>query len=82
VIVVTGAPGETAHQLRGTCRQIADRIGEAVRKPVVVDGGRAEVGVSVGVVATAGPRRTAEHLLRTADRAMYRHKNARPSRGR
>jgi diguanylate cyclase (GGDEF)-like protein len=80
--VITGGPGESARRLRSTCRQVADRIGEAVRKPGVVDGGRAEVGVSVGVVATADPGQDAEHLLRIADRAMYRHKNARPGRGR
>ena len=60
-----------------TCTHVADRIGRAVRQPVVVDGGRAQVGVSVGVAATAGPGRGAEHLLRTADRAMYREKSAR-----
>jgi diguanylate cyclase (GGDEF)-like protein/PAS domain S-box-containing protein len=80
VIVVTGAEGESARRLRSTCRQIADRIGDAVRKPVVVDGGSAAVGVSVGVVAAAGPGADAEQLLRSADRAMYRHKNARPRR--
>ena len=76
VIVITGEPGETARHLHHTCAQVADRIGRAVRQPVGVDGGRAEVGVSVGVAATAGPGRGAEHLLRTADRAMYREKSA------
>ena len=47
VIVITGEPGETARHLRGTCIQVAERIGRAVRQPVVVDGGRAQVGVSV-----------------------------------
>jgi diguanylate cyclase (GGDEF)-like protein/PAS domain S-box-containing protein len=77
VIVLTGEPGETARHLRRTCTQVADRIARVVRQPVVVDGGRAEVGVSVGVAATAGPGRGAGHLLRTADRAMYREKSAR-----
>ena len=76
VIVITGEPGESARRLRHTCTQVADRIGRAVRQPVGVDGGRAQVGVSVGVAATAGPGRGAEHLLRTADRAMYREKSA------
>ncbi len=77
VIVITGEPGETARHLRRTCTQVAERIGRAVRQPVGVDGGRAQVGVSVGVAATAGPGGGAEHLLRTADRAMYREKSAR-----
>ncbi len=77
VIVLTGDPGETARHLRGTCAHVAERIGRAVRAPVVVDGGRAQVGVSVGVAATAGPSRGAEDLLRAADRAMYRHKSTR-----
>jgi GGDEF domain-containing protein len=50
-----------------------------VRQPIVVDGGRAQVGVSVGFAAMIGPGRGAEQLLRTADRAMYRQKGA-PSR--
>jgi diguanylate cyclase (GGDEF)-like protein/PAS domain S-box-containing protein len=76
VIVIIGEPGETARHLRGTCAHVADRIGQAVRQPVVVDGGRAQVGVSVGVAATAGQGRGVAHLVRTADRAMYRHKSA------
>jgi diguanylate cyclase (GGDEF)-like protein/PAS domain S-box-containing protein len=77
VIVIAGDPGETARHLRHTCTQVADRIARVVRQTVVVDGGRAQVGVSVGVAATAGSGRGAERLLRTADRAMYREKTAR-----
>jgi diguanylate cyclase (GGDEF)-like protein/PAS domain S-box-containing protein len=77
VIVLTGERGETARRLRGTCAQVAKRIEAAVRQPVVVDGGRAQVGVSVGIAATVGPGRGTEHLLRSADRAMYRHKGSR-----
>jgi diguanylate cyclase (GGDEF)-like protein/PAS domain S-box-containing protein len=77
VIVVTGEPGETARKLRTTCAQISSRIERAVRQPVVVDDGRAAVGVSMGVAATAGGRSSAEQLLRTADRAMYRAKSGR-----
>jgi GGDEF domain-containing protein len=35
------------------------------------------VGVSVGIAAMLGPGRGAEHLLRAADRAMYRDKGSR-----
>jgi diguanylate cyclase (GGDEF)-like protein/PAS domain S-box-containing protein len=77
VIVLTGERGETARRLRATCAQVAKRIEAAVRQPVVVDGGRAQVGVSVGIAATVGPGRGTEHLLCTADRAMYRHKGSR-----
>jgi diguanylate cyclase len=80
VIVITGDPGETARHLRHTCTQVADRIARVVRQTVVVDGGRAQVGVSVGVAATAGPGRGAGRLLRAADRAMYREKTARTHR--
>jgi diguanylate cyclase (GGDEF)-like protein/PAS domain S-box-containing protein len=79
VIVLTGERGEPARHLSGTCAHVARRIEAAVRQPVVVDGGRAQVGVSVGFAAMIGPGRGAEHLLRTADRAMYRQKGA-PSR--
>jgi len=79
VIVLTGERGESARHLSGTCAHVAKRIEAAVRQPVVVDGGRAQVGVSVGFAAMIGPGRGAEHLLRTADRAMYRQKGA-PSR--
>jgi diguanylate cyclase (GGDEF)-like protein/PAS domain S-box-containing protein len=77
VIVLTGERGETAQHLRGTCAHVATRIEAAVRQPVVVDGGSAQVGVSVGIAAMVGPGRGTEHLLRTADRAMYRHKDSR-----
>jgi diguanylate cyclase (GGDEF)-like protein/PAS domain S-box-containing protein len=80
VIVITGEPGETARHLRGICKHVAGRIERAVRQPVVVDGGSARVGVSVGVAATAEPGRGAEDLLRTADRAMYREKSSRSAR--
>jgi diguanylate cyclase (GGDEF)-like protein len=79
VIVLTGERGESARHLRGTCEHVGRRIEAAVRQPVVVDGGRAQVGVSVGFAAMIGPGRGAEHLLRTADRAMYRKKGS-PSR--
>jgi PAS domain S-box-containing protein/diguanylate cyclase (GGDEF)-like protein len=77
VIVLTGERGESARHLRGTCAQVAKRIEGAVRQPVVVDGGSAQVGVSVGIAAMLGPGRGAEHLLRAADRAMYRDKGSR-----
>jgi diguanylate cyclase (GGDEF)-like protein/PAS domain S-box-containing protein len=77
VIVLTGERGESAGHLRGTCAHVAKRIEAAVQQPVVVDGGRAQVGVSVGIAAMVGPGRGAEHLLRTADRAMYRDKGSR-----
>jgi len=79
VIVLTGERGESVRHLSGTCAHVAKRIEAAVRQPVVVDGGRAQVGVSVGFAAMIGPGRGAEHLLRTADRAMYRQKGT-PSR--
>ncbi|GGK84539.1 GGDEF domain-containing protein [Mangrovihabitans endophyticus] len=58
--------------------EVAARIVAAVGAPMAVDGGAARVGASVGIAMTtpSGPARTAEALLRTADRAMYAVKRA------
>ena len=56
-------------------RAAADRVGEAVRSPVVVDGQQVVVGASIGVVTTDGGTHTAESLLQEADVRMYRVKS-------
>jgi diguanylate cyclase (GGDEF)-like protein/PAS domain S-box-containing protein len=52
---------------------IAQRIGEALREPIDIEGGALVVTGSAGVAFTAGGG-NAEALLRTADAAMYRAK--------
>jgi len=53
----------------------ADRVGEAVRSPVVIDTQEVVVGASIGVVTTDGRSHTAESLLQEADARMYRAKS-------
>jgi GGDEF domain-containing protein len=80
VILLCGEPGETVARLRTTARHVAARIEGAVRQPVVVGEARAQVGVSVGVAVSVGSQLVPERLLLAADRAMYRHKDAKPHR--
>ncbi len=70
--------------LRGTdepaARAVAARIIRAVGQPILVDGYVVRVDASVGLaLAGAGPARP-ERLLRAADQAMYRAKQAGPGR--
>ena len=62
----------------GDARRLAARVDECFTEPFRLDGTPVHVGTSVGV-AVLGPglRRTADELLREADAAMYRHKQAR-----
>ncbi len=55
---------------------VAERVVESLRRPIVIDAGEALVGASVGVAVTSDPRATPETLLREADIAMYRAKAA------
>ena len=54
--------------------QLADRVLDAVGRPVDVDGTRVEVSCSVGVAV--GPAGDAEDLLQAADAALYRAKRS------
>jgi diguanylate cyclase (GGDEF)-like protein len=61
----------------GDISRLVDRLLEAIRRPVVVDGHTARLSASIGV-ALPGPRNeTSEELVRMADTAMYQAK-ARP----
>jgi diguanylate cyclase (GGDEF)-like protein/PAS domain S-box-containing protein len=55
---------------------IAGRLIEAISEPIAVDGGTVSVGVSIGIVAAAGPDADADSLLARADTAMYDAKAA------
>jgi diguanylate cyclase (GGDEF)-like protein len=53
---------------------IADRICQAARQPIEIDGGELSVTVSVGIAMVADPTVSSEAVLREADAAMYRAK--------
>jgi diguanylate cyclase (GGDEF)-like protein len=59
---------------------IADRICQAARQPVHVDGVKLSVTVSVGIAMVADPAVSSEAVLREADAAMYRAKEQGRSR--
>jgi diguanylate cyclase (GGDEF)-like protein/PAS domain S-box-containing protein len=54
---------------------VAERVLEAVRTPVLLDGERVDVTVSVGIATSDGGAQTAEILLQQADLAMYAAKS-------
>ncbi|AWI52108.1 diguanylate cyclase [Aquabacterium olei] len=56
--------------------QVAERLLEAVEQPVLVNGVRFTVGMSIGIALYPEDGRTAEDLLKHADTAMYRAKAA------
>jgi len=66
-VICEGADAQTA-------TQVASRIQQALREPVVVDGTAFPMSLSIGI-ALSPPRRT-EDLLRCADIAMYQAKAA------
>ena len=59
-----------------TASQVAERLLEAVEQPVLVNGVRFTVGMSIGIALYPEDGRTAEDLLKHADTAMYRAKAA------
>jgi diguanylate cyclase (GGDEF)-like protein len=54
---------------------VAERLVQALRVPVALDGREMFVTTSVGIALSAGLDTTAEALLRNADLAMYRAKS-------
>jgi diguanylate cyclase (GGDEF)-like protein/PAS domain S-box-containing protein len=77
-IVLTGS------EAAGRARQIAERLHDAVSRPISVASTLMRVGVSIGIAAApAGRQIRAESLLAAADTAMYQAKSlarTRPSR--
>lgn len=53
---------------------LAQRLVAAVSEPVLLDGHRLQVGVSVGIALHQGRAATPDQLLQRADRAMYQAK--------
>jgi diguanylate cyclase (GGDEF)-like protein len=52
----------------------AERVAEALREPIDLDGRAIVIGVSVGIALAAGPGMAADDLLAHADAAMYEAK--------
>jgi len=65
----------------GEAEAIVARIEEAVAVPMLVQGGSATVGASVGIATTSEPSVDVAELLSRADQEMYRAKQARKERG-
>ncbi len=55
---------------------LAQRLGEAIRRPVDYHGQALSVGVSIGIARCPEQGRTLPELMRAADQAMYRAKEA------
>ncbi len=84
-------PGDTLARLSGdefvvlcedlpsgaAARGIVDRVNAALADPFVVSGIELGVTASIGIALTAHGSHTADEALRSADRAMYRAKQAR-----
>jgi diguanylate cyclase (GGDEF)-like protein len=57
-------------------RIVAERVKEAFRDPIVIDGRELAVAASIGIALSESGTETADDLLRNADLAMYRAKAA------
>jgi len=68
VIVCEGVEGPTG------ARDIAERIEQAIARPVTLDNVAHVFSVSIGIALAAGAEDTPESLIRDADAAMYRAK--------
>ena len=64
-VLCTGVPDET------TARELADRVANAVCRPVQLAEGEVFVTASIGIALSGGELETPETLLRNADSAMY-----------
>jgi diguanylate cyclase (GGDEF)-like protein len=58
----------------GDVSRLVDRLLEAIRRPVVVDGHTARLSASIGVALPSPRHETSEALVRMADVAMYQAK--------
>ncbi|MGH3993786.1 MAG: bifunctional diguanylate cyclase/phosphodiesterase, partial [Pseudonocardiaceae bacterium] len=56
--------------------RVAQRIADEVRTPFEIDGNELEVSVSIGIAVSCGRGSPPEQLIRDADLAMYRAKDA------
>ncbi len=58
------------------CEATARRIIAAITQPIILDGGKADVGVSIGIAIADAETDEAEALLRDADMALYAAKES------
>lgn len=58
------------------CEKVARSILEAIVQPITVPGGELVITSSIGITLAPGDARSYEQLLKNADMAMYRAKNA------
>ncbi|MEE4540790.1 EAL domain-containing protein [Streptomyces sp. V4-01] len=70
-----GVPGPGAHRADQQIREIADRVRAALSEPYRTTAGEVRVGASIGI-AFARPGDTPSAVMRNADLAMYRAKQA------
>ncbi|OAS25848.1 3',5'-cyclic-nucleotide phosphodiesterase [Methylobacterium platani] len=73
--VIAAVPGATAEAVA-----LADRLIEAARRPIEIDGHRIEIGLSIGIALAPEDSDTADGLLRCGELALYEAK--RKGRGR
>jgi diguanylate cyclase (GGDEF)-like protein len=70
VIVCEGFPDESTSDLTARIEALADRLQEAVQRPIKIGDHTIEVTASMGV-SVAGKERTADEVISEADTAMY-----------
>jgi diguanylate cyclase (GGDEF)-like protein len=58
----------------GNAVELAERLGLALTRPIIIDATEVTVTASIGVAYATGAHATAEGLIRDADTAMYRAK--------
>jgi diguanylate cyclase (GGDEF)-like protein len=71
IVILPGMPS------RSKADEIAHRILNAIRKPLVIDGHQMTMSASIGIADFPEHGATASELLQRADAAMYLSKNTR-----
>ena len=61
---------------------VTRRIQDAISRPILIPGGVADIGISLGAALGPGPFQDIETLMRYADESMYRTKSSKPTRTR
>jgi len=62
--------------IKENCIMLANRVIEAIKEPIPLAKGLAQVGTSIGIVFLSECPDSAEHCIQLADAAMYRAKLA------
>ncbi|SDT87799.1 diguanylate cyclase [Halopseudomonas salegens] len=61
-------------QQRDDAHAVAERLLDALAKPIMLDGQQVQIGASIGVSHATSPELVADELIRQADQAMYARK--------